>query len=386
MTRPSSWLDEVKAWPVADVAARFGLEVVRRGADVSFPCPACAKELRHTRTSDARKAVKVMPDNRWWCEPCGAGGDAVTLAAAISVKSTSPERHQWRDVRAACVTVGLVMAGSLERFEVAYSPPPAPTPQPVPARAPVTELEAFWRACQPVSPTSDAGRYLASRRLLGAGLHGLDPMGWVDVVREAPPCLPTPLEWWTAAWLRRWPLVFPAYDSKGRLASVQARAIDSTTEPKTRWPYRCSASGLFFADVMGVGFLRSVADGVAVSGLDGVVMVEGATDTVKLARVVEAADATLAVMGYVAGSKHALAQVDWPRAVPCVVATDDDEVGDRYAAEVRKALDWRIPVYRMRTPHGRHEDGSKVTDWSDCSDEEVLQALETGSRWEVCRG
>jgi 5S rRNA maturation endonuclease (ribonuclease M5) len=386
MTAASRWFDELKAWPVAYVAGRFGLEVVRRAADVSFPCPACAKDLRHSRGADPRKAVKVLPDNRWWCEPCSAAGDVVALAAAIVTKTPSPERDRWRDVRAACVSVGLVMGEPLERPSIAYTPPPPPSPQTVIERPPAHELATLWNACGPVSLVSSAGRYLASRGLMGQGLHGVDPMRWADVVREAPAALPAPVEWWTGAWLRRWPLVFPAYDGNGRLASIQARAIDRTAEPKTRWPYRRSASGLLFADVMGVGFLRSRADGVSVEGLDGVVIVEGATDTLKMARVVEAADATLAVLGYAAGSKHALAQLDCPLTVPFIVATDDDEVGDRYAREVRQALDWRVPVFRMRTPQGRNADGSKVADWSDCTDADVLEALETSSRWEVCHG
>lgn len=386
MTAASRWVDELKAWPVADVASRFGVEVVRHNADVSFPCPVCGKDLRHCRDSTPRKAVKVMPDNRWWCEPCGAGGDVVALAAAIVTKTVSPDRERWRDVRAACVWVGLVMGEPIERPAIAYTPPPPRSLEPVVERAPAHEVAAFWEACRAVSLTSDAGRYLASRGLMGPGLHGVDPMRWADVVREAPGALPSPVDWWTGAWLRRWPLVFPAFDGHGRLASIQARAVDRSAEPKTRWPYRRNASGLLFADVMGVGFLRNRTEGVSVDGLEAVVVAEGATDTLKLARVVEAADATLAVLGYVAGSRKALEQVGWPVTLPCIVATDDDEVGDRYADEVRQALDWRIPVYRMRTPHGRNADGSKMADWSDCADAEVLEALETSSRWEVCHG
>lgn len=367
------WTELVNEHSPADVAARLGLVVHRQGADVSFPCPACGKERRHSRGTDKRLAAKVMPNGRWWCEPCGAGGDAVALAATIVVGTTSPPRERWAEVRGACLGAGLCM--DLPACDGAHRPS-----EPVATRPPAAEVARLWSACQSVEESSTGGRYLSSR---GFRLDGLP---WLHLVREAPAVLPEPFAWWPTPWLQGWPLVFPAYDSRGHLASIHARAVSRATEPKTRWPYRCSASGLLFADIMGVTFLRQCSRGASVDGLDAVVVAEGATDTLKLSEVVDGGECAFAVLGYVAGSKQAFADIDWPVHVPCLVATDDDTAGDRYAAEVRRALDWRTSVFRVRVPKARSPEGRKAGDWSDMSNGEVLEAITATSRWEVLNG
>lgn len=376
-----NWLEQVKAFPVSDVAGRMGLEVLVRAADISFPCPACGKTQRHSKGSDPRKAAKVMPNGRWWCEPCGAGGDVVALAAAVVTGTTSPAKERWGDVRDACVRVGLCIGHAPHgRNVVAYLPPAPLLPATVADYAPTAEVDALWAASNKLSTNSEAGMYLRNRGF------NLERLAWTQMVREAPPVHPVPLAWWPGAWLRRWPLMFPAYNARGAMVSLHARATQRDIEPKTRWPYRCNASGLLFADALGVTFLRECAQVQSVAGLEAVVVAEGATDTLKLAQVVEAENSTLAVLGYVSGSKHAFARIHWPADIPCLVATDDDEVGDKYAAEIRKALDWRVRVYRLRTPHGRASNGQKRGDWSDMPDADVLDAVSTDSRWEVCHG
>lgn len=375
----ADWFAEVKLWPIADVANRLGLDVVRKGADVSFACPVCRKDLRHSRGPDPRRAAKVMQGNRWWCEPCGAGGDVVSLAAAVTTGSTNPPREWWADVRARCAAVGLCtdLSGRppAPRQVVTFGARAESTPL---AYAPQKGVEGLWNACHPVALDSDAGRYLSARGFDVARLP------WLELVREAPPYA-APLDWWPSAWLRRWPLMFPAYDAKGELVSLHGRAL-ANIEPKTRWPYRCSASGLLFADIMGVTFLRQCSRGASVDGLDAVVVAEGATDTLKLSEVVDGGECAFAVLGYVAGSKQAFAGIDWPVHAPCLVATDDDAAGDRYAAEVRRALHWRTSVFRVRVPEARSPEGRKAGDWSDMSNGEVLEAITTTSRWEVLSG
>ena len=72
--------------------------------------------------------------------------------------------------------------------------------------------------------------------------------------------------------------------------------------------------------------------------------------------------------------------------VPCIVATDNDSVGDKYAAEVRRALHWRVKVYRVEAPQGRDETGAKVGDWSDLTDAQVLATVVDATKWQVCHG
>lgn len=377
MSSARGWFDEAKAWPVSEVAQRLGLEVFRRGADVSFPCPVCGKDVRHTRDASGRKAAKVMAENRWWCEPCGAGGDVVALIAAVATGSAQPERGRYGEARILAAQLGLIVgegeSGSgPARLVVATRVAEAPAPS-YPDRG---QLEAFVASLRPLTG-GVPGRYLASRGF------SIDSLPWVRVAFDgsAAPVMP----WWPAGWPEGWPIVFPAYNAKGLVTSVHARAV-GPAEPKTRWPRGCSASGLLFADTLGADFLRARSTAGAVEGLEAVVLAEGATDTLKLAQVAHADGSSIAVLGYASGSKHALASIDWPHGLPCLVAFDDDAQGDRYALEALKALDGRAPVHRIRPPQGRDGSGKKLGDWSDLPDEVLLDALTNVSRWEVVDG
>lgn len=232
-------------------------------------------------------------------------------------------------------------------------------------------------ALRPLSPTTPAGRYLTGRGF------NVEPLAWVGVALDGSTAPIT--TWWPAGWRERWPIVFPAYSARGIVTSVHARAA-GPVEPRTRWPRGFSASGLLFADTLGADFLRARASAERIEGLEAVVLAEGATDTLKLAQVAHADGSCIAVLGYVSGSKHAVADIDWPEGLPCLVAFDDDAQGDRYALEVAKALDGRAPVHRIRPPQGRDDEGRKLGDWSDLPDEELLEALTMVSRWEVVDG
>lgn len=376
MTAPGlKWFERVRAWPIADAAARVGLEVHIAGHDVSFACPACKKERRHTKGGDKRLAAKVMPNARWWCEPCGAGGDAVALAAAhVTGRTGGIDGRGWSEVRRYCADRGLCDSNAV--------PPPPKSVAEVPKRPPAEDLGAFWAECRPLAdlpPEAPALRYLEAR---GFAIESLKCA--TDSVRVAAPEADPSRSWWPAAFQQGWPLVFGAYDHTGTLATLQGRALSSSAEPKTRWPSGCSASGVFFADRLGVTFLQRCSAGECVSGLQAVIIAEGATDTLKLASVVEGLDSTIAVLGYVAGSQHALKKLPWPSEVVCLIAVDDDEAGDRYSGEILRAVNARAPVFRVRPPQGRAAAGAKLADWSDLPDADVAAAITDAVRWEVC--
>ncbi|MDP1918594.1 MAG: toprim domain-containing protein [Myxococcales bacterium] len=357
----TSLFDALRAWPVAEVAQRLGLEVVRRGADVSFACPACSKKLRHSSGVDKRLAAKVF-DDHWFCEPCGVRGDNASLVASIASGAVKPS--SWREAEQLATELGLMTDPPLARQSLPEKAYPA-----------AGELAAFRASLRAITPTSVAGRYLTSRGF------DVERLPWLGMVKDGSDVAPQP--WWPADRRERWPIVFGAYNAAGVLTSVHARAVARDVAAKTLWPKGCNASGLLFADVFGVDFLRARARGEAVSGLEAVVIAEGATDTLKLSQVMNAEGATFAALGYVNGSKHALARIDWPSDVPCIIAVDNDAEGDRYAGEIAAALAGRCRVFRIRAPQGRGEDGKKLGDWSDLDDGVLLDAITDTQRWEV---
>lgn len=144
-----NWIDQVKAWPVLEVAARFGLEVLGR----SFVCPACGKVKRHGGV-DKRLAAGLTADGLGWrCHlehgGCGDGGSAVDLAAWSVVGTDKPGRERWGDVRRACAELGLCDAdprSSRPPSARTYAPPPMPPSAP-PVRPPASDLR--WQRCGP---------------------------------------------------------------------------------------------------------------------------------------------------------------------------------------------------------------------------------------------
>lgn len=69
---PALDVDAARAVPVAEVARRLGLgEPVRRGRELAVRCP-----LHEDMDPSLRIAAG---GHRWFCDPCGEGGDAIAL-------------------------------------------------------------------------------------------------------------------------------------------------------------------------------------------------------------------------------------------------------------------------------------------------------------------
>ena len=146
--------------------------------------------------------------------------------------------------------------------------------------------------------------------------------------------------WWPKSRASTWRIVMRAYDAKGRLRSIQGRAIDPELRDKTRWPYDRASSGLFFANLHGLALLRGEAKPLRVE------LMEGLSDT--LARSLQIADQGLpvAVLGMTHGSPPALANVAWPDDVPVIVLTHADPAGEKLAGESRRFIPFSIDVRR----------------------------------------
>lgn len=337
----TDWFAQVKAWSVAEVAARFGLPVHRQGADVSFPCPACGKVRRHTKGADKRNAAKVVGEGGWWCEPCEARGDAVSLAAARVVGSLKPATADgWREVRRECAALGLCDADPADPTKATarkYEPPPLELrAEAAPQRAPAAEVAALWAAAESLEavPGWDEGGSWCGEARAFLVARGLSParLAALGVARILPPmerhAWPA---WWPGSWSRSWRVVAPLYAPGGELVGIQGRAVDGA-ELKTMNPKGASIRGAFFADAGGLEVLRGGSGRV-------VVLVEGLTDFLSAAQLVGELELgeRPAVLGLVAGSAQALvsARLNVTR---LNVLTDNDDTGERYFREVVKAL------------------------------------------------
>jgi len=310
---------------IVEVARRRVSGLEPKGSSLWACCP-FHEERSPSFKVDART-------QRFRCFGCGASGDAIDLVS----------RLDGSDFKEASETIKQEVG-----LEGGDLPPPRPrAPAPPKGRIPRAEVEAFWDRCTGLDagtgwPEDSMGiklaLFMARRRL-----HPWD-LAKLDIAREVPPQGPWP-EWWPGS---RWPahrLAVVAYDAVGVPSAIHTRAVDDS-RPKTRWPdarrfgYACS--GLFFADKAGLALLR----GSPRPELKKLLIVEGLTDFLASA-LATTEDDQYAVLGGASGSFPALAEVTIPAAVQVIAATDDDQAGDRYAAEIAEGVS-PIKTFRMR--------------------------------------
>ena len=225
---------------------------------------------------------------------------------------------------------------------------PEPPKQEPPSRPPRAEVDRLWRDARPpgltlVAPPQtylDGNSYLRHRGWWPADVAAL------ELVRILPgPEYPW-ANWWPWGRAGRWILTALLYEPDGQPVSVHARAVDfpgdplPAEQPKCRSPRGYSTRGLLMANSDGLELLRGQATPARV------VIVEGLTDLVAMARYAARKAEQPAVLGLLAGSASALAHVRWPGDCTVALLTDDDAAGDRYAAAARAAIPERIRVLR----------------------------------------
>lgn len=348
-----------------DVGLAFGLTHGERGPGFLEPCPACGASKRHPSRRDRRGALGLTRDGGGWrCHECNASGDGVALAAWLSVgKVPGKGDPAWADVRRDCAAHGLCSPDTRDgrpAAPVPRRPPPPPRPPEALQRLPLAEVEALWSASAPASSVSssssnpadrDAARFLAVR----FGAEAAGDLAELDLARVLPLAgAATFPAWWPEAWASTWRLAVLAYEADGTVAGLHARAVRQLDgdAPKNRWPKGegiYSFSGLLFADVWG----RALLQGHPPGGLEGVLVTEGLTDLLAASLWCARSSRAFAVLGATSGGFGALARVRWPAGLPCYVATDGDEAGERYAAEVRAVLPRAVRVLRVRFGGGK---------------------------------
>lgn len=154
--------------------------------------------------------------------------------------------------------------------------------------------------------------------------------------------------WWRRSWYPEWCLIVGAYNHQGDMVSVHARAVSPKTTPKTRWPYGHTSKGTVFANRTGVRFLRGHIP------QDGVVLVEGATDTLCATVRLRAMGKHAAVIGIHSGAISAFTQIHWPVGIHVRPWIDTDSAGRKYLEKIKKILKNRHVVLYKNKVNDRH--------------------------------
>lgn len=340
------WFADVRARGVPDVAAAFGLELMRSR---SLPCPACGEEQRGR--GDRRGPAGLTPDGLGWrCHRggCGESGDAVTLAAWIVTGRGDPgDGDRWAEVRRACADRGLCERDPRDNGPpVRLRPMPTPKAPEPPKRPPAAEVAALWDACLPVAEDPEVAAWIASR--------GLDPgdVETRDLARALPeghPCPP-----WARARGATWAesghrLIVPMRAPGGAMESLHARRVREGEGSKGLSPAGAAVGGLVMADPLALLMLSRDPEGGAMVRRVGLVVAEGVPDFLTWGtRYSDADEEAPAVVGVISGSwNEALARLV-PDGAKVAIRTDPDEAGRRYEAEIAATLIERCDVKRRR--------------------------------------
>jgi hypothetical protein len=348
-----SWVSQI-ADPVAQVATRLGYAVGRSPSAAHCKCPVCGAEKRHRRAADHRGAVG-MPHARpmaWRCFQCDAAGDSLDFVSyhlgGARFRELTPEVkaevRDWFGVvddRAPSAPMPRERPVQLENLESEYPP--------------LGEVEALWSSCAPVDVDAEVYRYLAYRAVGDVGrLVDHDCARAMTASSALPQWARSGDSSWLASGHR---LIVPLYDCFGVMRSVVARSIERNPRRKSLGVQGHGRRGLVMAGSYGremlvtgamlhwhrlerlrltvtegeVDFLRAVA-----SGADDVL-----EDDYRPA-------AFRAVVGIFAGSFTR--DVAWrvPSGTTVVLATDADEQGDKYAAEIQVRIGERCSYERVR--------------------------------------
>src|SRR5690606_5711944 len=215
---------------------------------------------------------------------------------------------------------------------------PALPPEPPRTYPPEAEVVELWAIAGPVNLDPDASRVLAWRSICPDAATRLDAVRVLDP-RTHWTRLPSWARHKGATWLETGHrMLVPMYDLRGRFRSLRAWRIEQRSDgrPKRLPPAGHRAAGLAIANAPALAWLRRELCPMRI------VLTEGEPDT--LTATTHYQDPVLGLLSgtWKAGGFHRAV----PRNCEVLVATHNDEAGDKYAAEVIESVTW-APVWRV---------------------------------------
>jgi hypothetical protein len=353
-----SWLDAVRDIPATDVAERLGYEIKRGPSASHTKCPACGTERRHRKTRDKRGSVGLPHSGGWRCWTCDASGDAIDFVAydlggerfRDASDALKSEVRAWFEGKVASeLPRASRLLPALRKHEQHPAWENADAAYP-----PIGQVEALWDACLAVDQDAEVLAYLAHRDIKTANIVEHDcaralPVGvlcptWARI-NERP---------WTET---RHRLLVPMYDQLGQMRSLLARSVEMSPAIKSVGASGYARRGLVMAGQHG----RQVLLSGPVRSLHRIEnyqlkIYEGEIDWLRA--VGNGEDCEVEYRMHLSGFRGAMGIVSgsFTRDIACripahstvVLCTDDDEAGDKYAADIAELLGTKITVERFR--------------------------------------
>ena len=323
----SQWISSViNENSVNRVATALGM--INDGTGKSYgPCPVCNAKKRSSKKGTKRLPIGVVRTGGkeyWRCFAggCDARGDVVDLVSFSllgvrfgEAKDTKPVREWFSVTNFATVETQF----SIEEKEY----------------PPFDEIRKLAKLLQTHS-IQKVNNWMINDWLIVQ--RGLDPeliRGAAifpdkfpyDELTRVPTSKGGKMHWWPSFWANKYPLMIPMYDVTGTVRSFEGRAVLDNVSPKSMCPAFYSMMNLFFANNSMLRHLRREEE------FSEFWFVEGGMDTLALGSLVGAP-----VMGIKAGSIGALEHIKFPKDAKFVIATHNDDVGDKYAKAIGEYL------------------------------------------------
>jgi hypothetical protein len=351
-----SWIEQVSDRPTSEIASQLGYEVRRGPSASSCKCPACGVERRHRKSRDRRGSVG-MPHKHpgWQCFTCDASGDCIDFASFHIGGGRFRDLDEQRksEVKA---FFGFAddyrVLPALRRPEFREKPLAMENAD---ANYPsLGEVETLWDACMPVDSHASAVAYLQHRDIRISTLVEHD---CVRVLPDFAAC-PSWARFKGQDWSRtRHQLIVPLYDWMGQLRSVLARSVDFAPQVKSVGAVGHGRRGLVMAGSYGreVLFTGAAAHWHRLERLR-VSVFEGEIDAMRAIGRGEDVEldedyrpaAYRVVFGIFSGSFTRDVASRIPSGSTVVLATDDDEQGDKYAEDIEREIGTRCAYERLR--------------------------------------
>lgn len=367
-----SWFDDVRAVPIADALAAAGCSTRSRRWT---PCPLCGEARER---ADRRGPVGLMRGrNAAHCNACHKGFDAIEVAKRAVNAQDKPSGAEWRAVQAWCAAHGWCEAPEGWAAPEVRRRAPLPPPEPR-VYAPAGEARFLWDRAGRLDRDDGAVAWLADR-VAREGDGDLDAVLGRIVATDAARVLPINAK--VPKWARcsgypwseegthdgrgqggeacqgapvGWRLLLRAWDAEGALVGLRARSLwvgaRHEAHRKEIAPIGGLPGGSVYACGLGVAILRGLVArpgdthrGRRWSGA--VVVREGGPDWLLCAGSPQMAeDPAVASLGMWSGSwvgegGMRLARRLVAAGARVVVATDHDEAGDRYAAQIGSSIE-----------------------------------------------
>lgn len=342
-----SWLSQLRALGVVQVARKLGLQVYDGGRHLG-PCPACHESAR-SRTDSRPGPLFSLQGQGWVCQRCNMEGGPVELAmlVVLEVESLPKGDERWKVLRQRCSEAEL--CGPWVRARDVQAPPPPPR-----RRIPQAELVKLWGQALPADRDREVRAWLAGR--------GIDPelAAARDLVRALPTgALPRWAHFKGAPWSHGWRALLRAWDHRGELVSIRARWVRPEPPPDGGEKTGAAAGGPGSAG--GAVLACSLGRQVLQCGRRpdwwpedvpmGVVVTEGEPDFLTWACRSED-ELAPAVLGVFSGAWTDEVAARIPDGAIVASRVHHDEQGERYAKKIAQSLYYRCEVRRSRSAHG----------------------------------